>query len=382
MQIVLFDTPYRENLLPLTFTLPTAELRVGIWTIREKWQHCLNCTCVCRTEPYLQKKYPYLPQNDDWTIAGNLLPDDALVERILRLNEGEALYWNNEMLACKGGCSDYTSVVLTEEPRRITRLYHLFLYNSEEIARDFARLTQGRTSAPLPEGVQIIGDRQRLFIEEGANVLASTLNVSQGVIYIGKNAEVMEGSLIRGPFALCEHATVKMGSRIYGGTTVGPHSKVGGEIAETVFWGYSNKAHDGYLGNSVIGRWCNIGAGVNASNLKNDYAEVKLWDYPAQRFLKTGLQFCGLILGDHSKIGIGCILNTGTVIGVGCNIHGSGFPRNYIPSFLNGGSSGYVRQNLKQFLRTAEVVVRRRNLSLDENEKEILTFLYDQAAEG
>lgn len=382
MQIILFDTPVRHNLLPFTFTRPIAELRVGILTIREKWEHRLNAPSSVLTEHYLQAKYPFSFSDDDLYIAGNLLPDKELTTQIEALQPNEGIVFEEELVAYRGCADCCKKTPCKSTPRQLRFCYDLFLFNKEELENDFTLLTENRIGQPLSENNRLIGENtgpfSKLFIEEGANVHCATLNVSAGPIYVGRNATIMEGSLIRGGAAFCEGSTVKMGSRIYENTTIGPHCKVGGEIAETIFIGYSNKAHDGYIGNSVVGEWCNIGAGVNCSNLKNDYTEVKLWNYPNQRFLKTGLQFCGLMLGDHSKIGIGSIINTGTVIGVGCNIHGSGFPRNFIPSFQTGGTAGYTKQNLKAFLTTAQKVMMRRQIELDPTTIDLLTYLYQQ----
>jgi UDP-N-acetylglucosamine diphosphorylase/glucosamine-1-phosphate N-acetyltransferase len=237
-------------------------------------------------------------------------------------------------------------------------------------------LTKGRKSQPLNNSCRNIG-KGKIFIEEGASANDTTFNTTTGCIYIGKDAEVMEGSVVRGPFALCEHSVLKMSSKIYGATTIGPHSKVGGEVNNSVVFGYSNKAHDGFLGNSVIGEWCNLGADTNNSNLKNNYANVKLWNYSGENFIDTGLQFCGLIMGDHSKCGINTMFNTGTVAGVSSNIFGSGFPRNFIPSFSWGGAQGFTTYRFEHAIETAQLVMQRRNTELTDNDKDILKYIFD-----
>jgi UDP-N-acetylglucosamine diphosphorylase/glucosamine-1-phosphate N-acetyltransferase len=244
---------------------------------------------------------------------------------------------------------------------------------------DFHLLTGGRKSAPISDTNQLLG-LENIFAEEGAKIECAIINATQGPVYIGRNAEIMEGSVIRGPFALCDHAVVSMGSRIYGATTVGPYSKVGGEIVQSVILGYSSKAHDGFLGHSVVGQWCNLGAGTNVSNLKNSYDKVKVWSYPENKFIRTGLQFCGLIMGDHSKTGICTMINTGTVIGVGCNLYGSGFPRQFVPSFSEGGAHGYEIHPLKKVFSTAEKAMIRRNRVLTDEDQRILTVVFDRSA--
>src|SRR5690606_7840722 len=255
----------------------------------------------------------------------------------------------------------------------------IFSKNTLAIQADFDLLTKGRQSAAIPDSVFCI-NRKNIFVEEGARLNFASLNASDGPIYIGKNAEIMEGCTIRGPFALCDSSTLKMQTKIYGGTSIGPHSKVGGEVNNSVIFGYSNKAHDGFLGNSVIGEWCNLGADTNNSNLKNNYAEVKLWDYEKEGFANTGLQFCGLMMGDHSKCGINTMFNTGTVVGVSANIFGSGFPRNFIPSFSWGGSGGFTTYNTEKAFEVAKVVMSRRNIEFSDLDAKILVHVVEEKA--
>lgn len=343
----------RDNLLPLSFTRPLSELRVGILTLREKWELLMPGIYSWETAPYLAGKFPRKAEPAAYTVDSDIIPTPAYVDALKR---------GVEM-----------------EPERIEHLYDIFLKNGDAIEADYRLITAGRESMPLPESNTLIGDRSLLFIEAGAKVEGAILNTTHGPIYIGKDAEVMEGSCLRGPIALCEHATVNMGTKIYGATTIGPWCKVGGELNNVVMIGYSNKAHDGFLGNAVIGEWCNLGAGCVASNLKNDYTEIKLWNYPAHRFLKTGLQFCGLIMGDHSKAGINTMFNTATVAGVGVNIHGSGFPRNFIASFSEGGASGFTDVSLNKFYDIATRMMARRGKTLTETDREIFQYIYDFA---
>lgn len=378
--IILKDVPAtRNNLLPLTFTRPVADLRIGILTLREKWEMLLPGVYSYITEDYLTVKFPCIcsPDNDNIVISAHFLPTPMVVQGIEKLEPGQALTFQGEVIAYRGKI-DETSLELIEIeeiPSFIHYLYDIFLLNADALEFDFHLITGGRQSQPISPTNTVIGDPSRIFIEEGATVEGSVLNSRYGSIYIGKNAEVMEGSCIRGAFALCESSEVKMGTKVYGATTIGPHCKVGGEINNVVFTGYSNKAHDGFLGNAVIGEWCNIAAGCVASNLKNDYTEIKLWNYPLRRFLRTGLQFCGMIMGDHSKTGINTMINTATVIGVGVNFHGAGYPRNFLPSFMEGSTAGLNEVPLSKFLEIARKVMARRNVALTNVDEEIFRTL-------
>ena len=258
--------------------------------------------------------------------------------------------------------------------RLIQRPWQIFKENGEELESDWQLLNLQPNPDALSKTNTLIGNR--IHISEGATIEAAILNTATGPIYIGPDAEIMENAAVRGPFALGAHSVLKMGAKIYGPTTLGPHVKVGGEVSNCVIFGYSNKAHDGFLGNSVIGEWCNLGADTNNSNLKNNYAEVKLWDYPSERFVPTGLQFCGLIMGDHSKCGINTMFNTGTVVGVSANIFGSGFPRNFIPSFSWGGANKMIEYRLETALEVAEKVMQRRGIELTQVDRTILTHIY------
>ncbi len=390
--IILFDHPeIHQSLLPLTFTRPTADLRIGILTIREKWERCLPGSYSYLTESYLSKKYPTHTQACNLFVAGHVLPTDELVNIAQKLQPGESCQSDGKVILYKGSLEtfqqqQFSRIIELKEPLFcIEMLYDIFLKNDAAIEQDFRRITTGRESAPLSPTNTVIGETTypdglpKIFIEEGASVECCFLNLNEGPIYIGKEAELMEGCCIRAPFAACQHAVAKMGCKIYGATTLGPYCKVGGELSNVVMIGYSNKAHDGFLGNAVIGEWCNLGAGTTASNLKNDYAEIKLWHYPSHRFLRTGLQFCGLIMGDHSKAGINCMFNTATVIGVGVNIYGAGFPRNFVASFSEGGTSGFNDVALSKFFATAEKMMHRRNIELTEVDKEIFESIYHQA---
>ncbi|WP_299276122.1 GlmU family protein [uncultured Psychroserpens sp.] len=383
MNYILFDGPSRHNLLPFTFTRPVADIRVGILTIREKWEKHLGFTITTLTEEYLSEKYPMVELDENVMINASYLPNQELVAIIRGLEENQAIFQGEDVIAFFSKDTQdeidfetYEAIEYNETVLKIEHTWDIFANNGEAIQADFELLTRDRQSQPISSTNQILG-AQHIFIEEGAQLEFVTLNANSGPIYIGKNAEIMEGSAIRGPFALCEHATVKMGAKIYGPTTVGPHSKVGGEVNNSVIFGYSNKGHDGFLGNSVLGEWCNLGADTNNSNLKNNYAEVRLWDYQTEGFARTGLQFCGLMMGDHSKCGINTMFNTGTVVGVSANIFGSGFPRNFVPSFSWGGHSGFTTYVTKKAFEVAEVVMKRRNITFSEQDKAILEQVFE-----
>jgi UDP-N-acetylglucosamine diphosphorylase/glucosamine-1-phosphate N-acetyltransferase len=383
MNYILFDSDVRTSLLPFTFTRPVADIRVGILTIREKWEKYLGLTTTTITEEYLEEKYPMVEMEENVLINASYIPIKKLVESVKKLSENEAIFYGEDVLAFYSNDSQeevdfstYKQIEFEEELLQIKNTWDIFSLNDKAIVLDFELLTEGRKSQPIPEGVNAI-NKEQIFIEEGASITFASLNATDGPIYIGKNAQIMEGALIRGPFAMGENSLVKMGAKIYGKTTIGPFCKVAGEVNNSVLFGYSNKGHEGYLGNAVLGEWCNIGADSNNSNLKNNYAEVKVWSYETERFAKTGLQFCGLIMGDHSKCGINTMFNTGTVVGVSANIFGSGFPRNFIPSFSWGGASGFTHYQTKKVFEVAEVVMKRKNLEFEEQDKRILEHVFE-----
>lgn len=390
MAIILFDDNAHQTLLPLTFTRPAADLRIGILTIAEKWGKYLNSNFSFHTQPYLSIKFPLQTERDNLFIYGAACPDEKLLEAIDKLRIGEALKYNGQLLAVKLTEADAKNfdpraafdrvISYDAEPVIISLPEHIFKKNDTELRKDFKLLTQGRTSAAISNTNTIIGED--FFAEDSAIADCSSFNTTNGPIYLAHNTQVWEGTHIRGGFALCPESQVKMGAKIYGATTVGPYSRVGGEINNAVIWGYSAKGHEGYLGNSVMGEWCNIGADSNNSNLKNNYAEVKLWDYSMQRFRKTGLQFCGLIMADHSKCGINTMFNTGTVVGVGANIFGAGFPRNFVPDFSWGGAAGFETYTLKKMFETTEkVFARRDHRTFDDTERDILTKIFELTEE-
>jgi UDP-N-acetylglucosamine diphosphorylase/glucosamine-1-phosphate N-acetyltransferase len=382
MNYILFDDKNRINLLPFTFTRPVADIRIGILTIREKWELLLKEKTSTKTENYLSRKFPLKQDVKNIWINGAVCPNEQLIMEIKDLKLNQVLLLSDVIIACNAdnfninNLSSFEKIESHSQFLRIENVWDIFSKNEAAIKADFDLITKSRTSQPISTSNQVIKP-ENIFIEEGAKVECSILNASSGPIYIGKDAEIMEGSIVRGPFALGEHSTLKLGAKIYGPTTIGPHSKVGGEVNNSIIFGFSNKAHDGFLGNSVIGEWCNIGADSNNSNLKNNYAQVKLWNYNKERFVNTGLTFCGLMMGDHSKCGINTMFNTGTVVGVNANIFGAGFPRNFVPSFSWGGAAGFTTYKLTDAFDAASRVFERRGMVFNETEQAILTHVFE-----
>ena len=385
MNYILFDGPARNALLPFTFTRPVADILTGIMTIRQKWEMRLGSTTTTLTAEYLSAKFPMVELEENVMINASFLPNDTLAEMVSNLGSNQAIFKGDEVIAFytneeqeEVDFDTYEIIEYEGDCITIKNTWDIFSKNNLAIQEDFNYLTEDRKSQPIPKSVNVIAP-ENVFIEEGAKLEFVTLNASTGPIYIGKDTEIMEGSMIRGPFALCDNASVKMGSKVYGATTVGPYSRIGGEVKNTVIFAHSNKGHEGYLGDSVIGEWCNMGADTNNSNLKNNYEEVKLWSYETEGFAKTGLQFCGLMMGDHSKCGINTMFNTGTVVGVSANIFGTGFPRNFIPSFSWGGASGFTTYVTKKAFETARLVMSRREIEFDEQEAAILEHVFEES---
>ncbi|MCM4156523.1 GlmU family protein [Gramella sp. AN32] len=385
MNYILFDGESRKNLLPFTYTRPVADIRIGILTIREKWQKFLKTEITStKTEDYLSGKWPLKLKNENIFINASVLPNTNLMNAIQNLKPNQKLVVQETLIAyaSENNVKDLEGFETISEDLdifKISNTWDIFSLNGKAIEEDFELLTAGRKSQPVPAS-NYVKHPEKIFIEEGAEVENCSLNASTGSIYIGKNSVIMEGSLIRGPFSLGEGATIKLGAKIYGPTTIGPNSRAGGEINNSVLFQNSNKGHDGFLGNSVLGEWCNIGADSNNSNLKNNYAEVRLWNYNTENFAKTGLQFCGLIMGDHSKCGINTMFNTGTVVGVSANIYGSGFPRNFIPSFSWGGSAGMTTYKMDKVLETIKIVLDRRGIEMSTEDEKILHHIFEETA--
>ena len=391
--LIFFDNDDRDHLLPLTFTRPMAELRVGVLTIREKWERHLGGEGSFITQDYLSQRFPLKISSDNIVINAGVLPNPELVLLISELEVNEALMHQGDLIAARMNEAQFQRLLSDEDIdelagyelsesswMQVRRPWELFTMNSAAVEADYHLLTSGRESQPLSQTNRLIGDPGSVFLEDGASVEYATINTTQGPVYIGKGATVMEGCLIRGALALGEGAQLKMGAKVYGPTTIGPRCKVGGEVNNIVMLGYSNKGHDGFLGNAVVGEWCNLGADTNNSNLKNTYEEVRLWSYAEQKFSPTGLQFCGLIMGDHSKCGINTMFNTGTVVGVFTNVFGSGFPRNFIPSFSWGGASGLSTYRFDKAIVTAPRVMDRRGVEFTDADEEVLRHIFKETA--
>ncbi|MCK5775531.1 MAG: GlmU family protein, partial [Bacteroidales bacterium] len=372
--------------LPLTYTRPVAELRIGILTIREKWEKHLGYTTSTLTEDYLSKKFPIVEADINLMINSSYCPTEKLVDILKSLKEKEAVFYNDKLLAFvtvkdeEPELSEYSRIDFEGDLLQLKYPWDIFKNNDRALREDFKLITEGRDSEPISETNRVLNP-ENIFIEEGAEVEFAILNAKDAPIYIGKNALVMENVSVRGGLALCEKSVLKMGAKIYGATTIGPYSTIGGEVNNVVLTAYSNKGHEGYLGNAVLGEWCNLGADTNNSNLKNNYSEVKVWNYPEGRFIPTGLQFCGLIMGDHSKAAINTMFNTGTVVGVNANIFGSGFPRNFIPSYSWGGASKTITYKTNKAVETAKLVLARKGLEFTEIDQEIFDYIFEETAQ-
>ncbi|MCT4580673.1 MAG: GlmU family protein [Flavobacteriales bacterium] len=385
MDVILFDGAAHQSLWPISATKPVAKIRVGILTIEEKWNYYLTTNTTVRTKDYLSAKYDANNEVAAIGLYAGVLPTLSLVKTIKGLPKGQILMQKGRVLAIspmpsadanmEEVLSGMKIIEYSEPLNFIDKPWDIFTHNHTEIVNDFEIIKETKEAGSIDDSNRVIGNQ--LFVEKGAKVSCATINTLEGPVFIGKNAQVLEGSLIKGSLALCENAVLKMGAKIYGGTTIGPYAKVGGEVSNSVIQGYSNKGHDGYLGNSVLGEWCNLGADTNTSNLKNNYSNVKVWDYTVNETVDTGLQFCGLIMGDHSKSGINTMFNTGTVVGVCANIFGGGFPQKFIPSYSWGGADGFDTFKLDKAYEVAEKVMNRRKIELTKNDKNILKDIFD-----
>lgn len=392
MNIILFDQS-RENLLPLTFLRPVADIRCGILTLAQKWKIISNANISYLTENYLSKKFPLTHSADNIYIAGNLIGTRGLWEFIKELEPNQKLMISNQLVALRSSQKYSTANEIEQAPgkafffgedfsgdshiRFIQYPFHIFANNDFAIKQDFDLLTTNRKSQAISSTNTVVGNASLVFFEKGAKVECAVLNTTAGPIYVGRDAEIMEGCMVRGPLALGDHAILKMGTKIYGATTIGPECRAGGEISNSVLFSYSNKGHDGFLGNSVIAEWCNLGADTNNSNLKNNYGKVDIYNYAQKDFISTNLQFCGLIMGDHSKAGINTMFNTGTVAGVNANIFGAGFPPKYIPSFSWGGFENAAVFKFEKAVELATEVMKRRKIDFDKTEEEILKAVFE-----
>lgn len=380
MNIILHDNGLHLKFAPLTLTRPIGNLRMGMFTNDERWKmYVPNARLSFVTESYLAKRFPAVLEEDNYFVNAAFIPNTALVEKMEKLAKGEAIFQGDEWVVFRG---DVLSLDTAKQHQidglvELKERWHLYQKNGEVLAADFANYTAGKTSAPLSLTNTLIGEQDQIFLEEGASVEASILNVKSGPIYVGKDAEIMEGSVVRGTLAMADHSALKLSTKVYGPTSLGPHCKIGGEVNNVVFQAYSNKGHDGFLGNSLVGEWCNLGADTNSSNLKNNYGLVKAYSYETQSIDATDVQFMGVCIGDHSKCGINTMFNTATVIGVSANIYGGDFPPKYIPSFAWGGSNGFQTFKLDKAYEVAENMMGRRGLELTSEEREILEHIAD-----
>ena len=391
-QIILFDNEVRDRLLPFTYLRPVCELRIGILSIREKWERWMQLPVSYITQDYLAERFELEHDSENYLINGSVLPSTQLVKLLQQMEMGEAFLSGDELIAAKMTGDQFDQLINDDdiedlkgidledtEYLKLNHLWDLPHLNQKAIADDYALLTKGRSSASISDSNRVLG-KENIFVEEGADIELATLNSTDGPIYIGKNATIMDGAIIRGPVSIGDGAVVKMGAKLYQGTTIGPFCKAGGEIKNSILQGFSNKGHDGYLGDSVIGEWCNIGAGTNASNLKNDYGEIRLWDYKKEAFLATGQQFCGLFMGDFSKTAINTMFNTGTIIGICTNIFGSDFPRAFIPSFSYGGHQGFQTYRTDKAFEAIERSMARRQKDLNVTERLHLLRVFEDTS--
>ena len=388
MNYILFGDQTRNHLLPFTFTRPVADIRIGILTIRQKWEKMLNTKTSSLTEEYLSLKYPVVKEADNILINSSIIPNAKLVEELHQLTPNQTLITGDTIIGLRLKSEDIDNLDwelidgisplnTSSEVIKVTYLSDLIHLNDSLLRFDFELITSGRKSAPIPD-TATVSNPENIFIEQGAIIEHAIINASEGPVYIGRDTQIMDGAIVRGPVALCDNAKIRVGAKVYGPTTIGPHCKIGGEVSHSILFGFSNKAHDGFLGHSVIGEWCNLGADTNTSNLKNNYEPVRLWDYQENSFVKTDLLFCGTFMGDHSKCGINTMFNTGTVVGVGANIFGAGFMRNFIPSFSWGSVSGFSIHDIEKAVDVARRVYERRDMEFNNVEENIIRFIYDQ----
>lgn len=381
MNVILFDYLQTwQSLLPLTFAKPVAALHIGMLTMGEKWKyHLPYATISHQTQTYLQEKFPLISKGDNIYINSAAFANAELAQEIVQLKPNQKLMLGDTMIAARGNTlsSEAKQAIPLQTPiRLLAHTWDIFAMNGLELRSDFALITKGRKSQPIEDTHTKVYGEENIFLESGVTIKAAILNAEDGPIYLGKNTQIHEGAIIKGACYIGEESHVNMGAKLRGDNTIGPYCKVGGEISNSVIQAFTNKAHDGFLGNSVIGEWCNLGADTNTSNLKNNYGEVEVYNYLQEKAIKTGHQFCGLIMGDHSKAGINTMFNTGTVVGFCSNVFGSGFPPKYIPSFSwcdNGEATSY---QLDKALETAKRVFARRNLILSEIDEKLFYKLY------
>ncbi|WP_185873775.1 putative sugar nucleotidyl transferase [Blattabacterium cuenoti] len=381
-----------KNLLPITFTRPISEIRLGIFTIRERWEKYMGGKALIYTKKFLSKKYSFgldLKKKDILKnilfINSSFIPNKKLIQVIFDLKENEAIFFKEKMIAIKLSYFYYKKNF--QKIKKYKKIYHInkviyiqypwdiFINNESVLKQDYTILTKGKSSFNVFGNNHLLY-KEKIFLEENIYAENIVLNAKIGPIYIEKGVKIMEGSMIRGPVAICKKSILNMGTKIYGSTTIGPFCKVGGEIKNSVIFSYSNKAHDGFLGNTILGEWCNIGAGTNISNLRNDYSKVTVWNYEKKDFFPIDIQFFGIIMGDYSKSSINTQFNTATIVGVNTNIFGYGFPPRYIPSFSFGGIQNKKVISFQKVCDTAEIMMKRRNVFFSFLDKDILEYLY------
>ncbi len=377
MKLCLFDGPNRSDFLPLAYTRPVADLFLGGMTLANRWSRVLDATVVVETEAYLQSATPAF----DIAILASCLPNPSLLTALKNLESGQKILADGQLIAFKGATSstdaalDNFGVVAVETTPVVLRYpWDLFSHNAQAVKDDAVFFKNTHKQVLDASNTQLGTDS--VIVGKDVRAAAAVFNTAEGPIILDDGATIMEGALLRGPLYIGKNVVVKMGTKMYGGSSLGPNTKVGGELNNVIFIGNSNKGHDGFLGNAVVGEWCNLGAATDASNLKNDYGITRAWNYTQQTFIPTGLQFCGLIMGDHSKTAIQTALNTATVIGVGCNLFSVGFPRTFIPSFSRGGSQGMAINRLEKVIQTAQLVMKRRNKPLEQQQESVLKHIF------
>lgn len=389
--LIFFDSNYLfDNFLPLTFLRPSADLRIGILKIHEKWQKRLeNDQISFLTKNYLQDKFKINFSEKNIYINGNLLPNENICLQIKDLAENESIFLGEYLLAfvSKKKFENYenlyqnaqvSKVQKINEAKLLINIWDLFLENRDQIVADFELITKNRKSLPIKDPNTVVYGKENIFLEEGAKVKSAILDAEDAPIYLGKNSTVELGAIIRGAFAICEGGIVGMGAKMRGNSTFGKFCKVGGEVNNSIFQDFSNKGHDGFLGNSLIGEWCNFGADSNTSNMKNNYSQVKIWDFNTNNYISSNLQFVGVIMGDHVKCGINTMLNTGTVVGTGANIFDAGFPPKFVPPFAWGNTNNFQTFRLAEMLETCQKVMLRRNQNLSKIDQKILETVFEQ----
>ncbi|MDB5274098.1 MAG: glucose-phosphate thymidylyltransferase [Chitinophagaceae bacterium] len=377
MDFTLFDeSDLRKHLMPFTALRPIGHIRVGVFCLYEKWEMHLQGKASFRSADYLQTLFPF--RENEWNINAALLPDENIVQQIVALTTGEKLMSTDGTLLAYRGSSANKERIATGVVRKIHRLWDIFSFNGAEIKNDFEWICKTRRRALQIDSATVLYGKENIFIEEGASIKAAVINAETGPVFIAKGAEVQEGTLIRGGFALCEGAVTAMGSKFRGDCTIGPYSKVGGEVNNTVFFGYSNKGHDGYIGNSVVGEWCNLAAATNVSNMKNNHSEVRVYNMAYGTFEKTGKVFCGVFIGDYSRCGIGTTLNTGSVLGIGVNLFDTGFPEKFVPSYSWGTPQELNSFRKAEWFQMAEQTKKLKQQTLSAEERAMLEIVWEQ----